>query len=489
VRRITTLVVLLGLVLLIPIQNVLADTTTYEILPDKLREEPTICAVEPSDSMLTKEKVKEYMKVTKDAIKEWETKLKLGSSKKSSWDVHFFEITINEVPSFDFTNCDVIIKFARLPPSQQAYLEVLGWEYVLGGISYIDIFFQEIGTCETQDAYYIYLGQCYANSVITPRQVGAIMRHEFGHTLGLGHYTSGNQQDTYTWATNFADAPSIMVPIIHIADEYAQIKIIDTQMVKEIYSSQGFGEASPKITKEVAKELVTFQLNDFSVSKQKIVPTSYQSEIQKISGVLPDWIFKRGQPIEFKITYPDGTYQNLRVPVTNKGVFQYMMTIDSTFIKGTYTIQGTYLGYTTQSISFDITDNISSKTIPKSDKPLSETKDKFQTDAKKLQSDLAFKIDSLSKGIQKSEQSITGKNYDTTKAQEELTKAQNSLKEAKKYLNSAKSTQKEGNQFILDKKFEDAFYKYKYSLSQTKKIEDKLFEITKHLRNAQSYVK
>lgn len=246
-------------------------------------------------------------------------------------------------------------------------------------------------------------------------------------------------------------------------------------------------EAAPKVKKEVAKELVGFQVTDFSVSKQKIVPTKYQSEIQQISGVLPDWIFKRGHPIEFKITYPDGTYQNLRVPVNNKGFFQYMMTIDSTFIKGTYTIQGTYLGYTTQSISFDITDSISSKTIPKSDKPLSETKDKFQTDAKKLQSDLTFKIDSLSKGIQKADQSITGKNYENKKSQEELTKAQNALKEAKKYLNSAKSTQKEGNQFILDKKFEDAFYKYKYSLSQAKKIEDTLFEITKYLRNAQSF--
>ena len=96
------------------------------------------------------------------------------------------------------------------------------------------------------------------------------------------------------------------------------------------------------------------------------------------------------------------------------------------------------------------------------------------------------KIYSLKPGIVTAENSLNEAKFSSSEAQKNVEAAWNSLWWAKKYLGDAELTQKEGENFVSNSKFENAFYKYQYSYKQAEKIDDYLLEITHHLNNAES---
>jgi hypothetical protein len=73
-----------------------------------------------------------------------------------------------------------------------------------------------------------------------------VIRHEFGHALGLGHYISDDNNINLKWARGEATAPSIMVIFSHEVASENKIHPIDIEKVISLYGPDGFLGDQPK---------------------------------------------------------------------------------------------------------------------------------------------------------------------------------------------------------------------------------------------------
>ena len=103
-----------------------------------------------------------------------------------------------------------------------------------------------------------------------------------------------------------------------------------------------------------------------------------------------------------------------------------------------------------------------------------------------LQFTVNSKINVLKTGVTTAENSLYKVDYESAEAKIEVEKAWNAFWLAKKYLNDAELTQKESETMMDGSQFENAYYKYVYSLNSAEKIADYLFEISDHLDIAQT---
>lgn len=117
------------------------------------------------------------------------------------------------------------------------------------------------------------------------------------------------------------------------------------------------------------------------------------------------------------------------------------------------------------------------------------TTDTWKAKTLKLQTDVNKKIESLKTGVYKAKDSLYATNFKNSQAKKELDKAWESLWWAKKYLGDAEKTQKEGEKLISKLKFQEAYYKYQYSMTNAEKINKYLFDITKYISNAKKLEK
>jgi len=91
-------------------------------------------------------------------------------------------------------------------------------------------------------------------------------------------------------------------------------------------------------------------------------------------------------------------------------------------------------------------------------------------------------------GIILAEHALRSTWYSDKHAQAQLENAWEHLWWAKKYLGDAEWTQKEGEKFISNSQFKDAYYKYKYSSDMGDKINHHLAAITRFIDNAHNIV-
>ncbi|MEM3172425.1 MAG: hypothetical protein QXE82_02680, partial [Candidatus Nitrosotenuis sp.] len=92
------------------------------------------------------------------------------------------------------------------------------------------------------------------------------------------------------------------------------------------------------------------------------------------------------------------------------------------------------------------------------------------------------KIKILQAKVLKAERTLNSTWYEDSQKQFLVDKSWTALWWAKKYLGDAEYTQKEGKILLAQSKFEDAFYKYRFSYESVQKAEPKLSEITRNLR-------
>jgi len=104
-----------------------------------------------------------------------------------------------------------------------------------------------------------------------------------------------------------------------------------------------------------------------------------------------------------------------------------------------------------------------------------------------FQSRVNLKINAMKPGVYEAERSLQGQWFSDANAKKELDKAWADLWWAKKYLEEAEWTQKEGERFISQGQYQNAYYKYSYSWEKVNNITNHLYKISNHLTYANDY--
>jgi len=288
---------------------------------------PTVCLYEP-DEPRAREPIKdEWVKRVEKGIKAWQYALMEGEDRnRDEWRIDIVKIPLEKQENFDNENCSVEVKFtATRHPRHPGWV---GWERFDGERSQITIFYMAKEICgynydpelEESKPYF-----CYVDEFKRSGQMGNIAAHEFGHSMGLGHYVSSSARQNYNWSFHPESSPSIMTYAIHYNEELNQIKQIDVDKVKEIYQNRGFGEYVPFEFKEKEPDEFEEPKEDAKVLK---IGVNQRSPVL-IEGVVPEELIIRGTPVEFQIKRADGSIETGGVIATKSGQYQYPFNFDS----------------------------------------------------------------------------------------------------------------------------------------------------------------
>ncbi len=204
---------------------------------------PNICAVEFDGEWIQKSVVEEFLEEARISAAEWEVKLKNAEHSRNNhhlWEVEFEKISLDEIDSFDYSLCDIIIQFEEKPEKPSEYFTVLGDAITEHDQTIITVYYAKIATCQTEDDRYFYYDPCYLEWPRTPGQIGTVIRHELGHAFGLGHYYSESDSVNQNWASGTSPSPSVMVIFTSDNPQTQQIRDIDIAKLHSIYGGFGF---------------------------------------------------------------------------------------------------------------------------------------------------------------------------------------------------------------------------------------------------------
>ena len=80
---------------------------------------------------------------------------------------------------------------------------------------------------------------------------------------------------------------------------------------------------------------------------------SGQTILEKINGIIPANLYKKGQKIDVMTLGPDGKIQTQQI-ATNKGKFEYPFRISDNTIPGKYEITISYLGKSLKKLLYEV---------------------------------------------------------------------------------------------------------------------------------------
>ena len=318
---------------------------------------PTVCTIAPDpkkDKYLSEDYVKWILKETKAAISEWEVHLQdkvVYNKEKVKWKINYIEIPLADQEKFDYKKCDVFIQFEAKPNDKKDWYAVIGesqYEVNSTGRTNTIVYYAGIQFCLTQDANYFYYNPCYSDKSRTSTQIANVVRHEFGHALGLGHYISDDNQINLRWARGEATAPSIMVIFSHEVASENKIQPIDIEKVYSLYGQDGF-------LRNVPKSYLGFE--SFTTLKDQYIKDKTQTNYVTIVGNVTSELYRQGQTVDFTLTKPDKQKENFSTKIGSDAGFEAVYPVDMTTQDGTYLLNAKYLNFTSQEITFDVLAN------------------------------------------------------------------------------------------------------------------------------------
>ena len=230
------------------VNQAFASEITYEPNEVIVRNNPTICSIQPIDPDLTKNELEKFPTQTRSSIDEWEQHLKNKAGKKnwSNWEIHHKHINYDKLDSDSILDCDIVVMFSKTPPN-------LGFWGILGlamsdydtGKTLIEIYYSIPEWCDSgerkREGEIIYIIQvpCYGDMMLSDH-LGGVIRHEMGHSFGLGHYKSSDEDTMLDWNKGLSPTPSIMVETSYENSDELRIAPKDIEKLFDIYGEDGF---------------------------------------------------------------------------------------------------------------------------------------------------------------------------------------------------------------------------------------------------------
>ena len=343
----------------------------------RLKGPSTYCVITPTDEILQEKGIK-WVKLTKDAIQDWENNLKIAEIENDS----IWEMAIKETSSENDDECDVRIEFRDKPELSDTVAGYFSWPP-----GKIVIYYLQPKLCNM-------IIPCYDDKTLkSDDAIYAIALHEMGHSLGLDHYVSDDNDVNKKWQTANESPPSVMIPTIPRISSLLQITDIDIQKVREIYGRDGFyafvnspipkPQPTPEPTPEPVIPLSPFTA--MNISENTIEADRYDRQIVTLSGRIADEEFYRGLPVIITVHKPDDSVEVLKIKTTGKGYFETLLIIDKNSIRGVYHISASYIGHVDRdmNISFQVIDrqidSSTAKAAPKTNELSGPSSEKFNS--------------------------------------------------------------------------------------------------------------
>ena len=340
----TFFLLLLSLVIIVSIGSSYAYALeyTYPTINQRLTEIPTYCAVESISDDIESSEMDEMMAKSELAVMAWKEKLQESELiNKEFWDMKFKKIGKNESVTDD---CTITILFRDDPEFSGSLLS------------------KTLGAFMRNSIYVYYENQ---QSIYGDKWMDGIFKtiiHEMGHTFGLGHYTTDDNDYNRKVATRDQSPPSIMFAPAHINPDVRKITEIDVQLVRSIYGSYGFHAFSEQRPSEIIIENPilpldpTYPFESTEISKNNVQLFRHQDTMITISGQINNVVYMSGHPVFILVTSPDLSVQVLKVKPTRDGFFETYMNFNYKSLPGKYSIEFAYLDKIDQSknLVFDV---------------------------------------------------------------------------------------------------------------------------------------
>ncbi len=219
-------------------------------MPIRVHHGPTICAIEPQANPNFPILGKQLFAETEYAVIDWKTKLNQGLGRHPLWNITLVEVPISMQNGFNYTECDITIKYFPEPPKSSNGFIATGVTIpnFETGKTNIEIYYLDVQPNWTKEewtignqGYYRYIDKPqYTGLVATTTQLDSTIRHEMGHSFGLGHYIVP-QDELHNIVNGLEDMPSIMIDTVTVLGvKHYDITPLDIAQVKSIYGDGGF---------------------------------------------------------------------------------------------------------------------------------------------------------------------------------------------------------------------------------------------------------
>jgi hypothetical protein len=299
----------------------------------RLTSPPTYCILAPTEENL-QEKSANWIELTKKGVSYWEEKLKEFQDNGNIWEMDTkvnFEQKNNE--------CDIYIEFKNKPSLSETIGGFFSWPP-----GKIVIYYLQPKLCNP-------VIPCYDDKTFkSENTIYAITIHEIGHSLGLDHYVSDDNDLNKNWQSGNKSPPSVMIPIIPNSPSLLQISEIDVQKVREIYGEKGFYAFSDSIipSKQIQvpkPDLIipSSPITSLNISQKIIEIDEYGRQIITLSGKISEEEFYRGISVIITLHKPDNSIEVLRISTTGIGYFETLLIFNNESIRGSYHVSASYI--------------------------------------------------------------------------------------------------------------------------------------------------
>jgi len=308
----------------------------YPSLNQRLQDLPTYCVVEPY-GYTTSDRGK-YVNMAVKGVSEWDTKLQgYETINPSIWKMKSKVIS----SSTDTSGCSIVMSFKN------------NVEQISGDGKYTIGIFR--GASQSIEI---------ATQGLSFEKIYNVIIHEIGHSIGLGHYISDDDEENKKWYSGKEFSPSIMIPTTNSNPSLMTIMGVDLNKVRALYGSEGFyafsSKSAPLIPTPTPTPIIPIEpiipINPFEsiiISNELIVVKKYESNYVKISGQIDEDVFLKGHPLYILVKKPDHSFDAHKIQSTSTGYFELPLVFDDKSTKGWYSVEASYLEHLDRSMNFD----------------------------------------------------------------------------------------------------------------------------------------